>query len=75
MGITVTITPEMEMRADKLAVKTGVSKPALIEAILVAGLEDAEDYVAGMERLDLVKSGDDTCLSSSEVRASLGLDH
>ena len=74
MGILVNLSKETDARAEKLALKSGLAKQDLLQAIVEQGLEDAEDYLAGTERLKAVKAGNEPVFSSSEARRQLGLD-
>ena len=74
MGILVNLSREMEARAERLALKSGLAKQDLLQAIVEQGLEDAEDYFSASERLDAVKTGKEQVYSSSEARRQLGLD-
>jgi RHH-type transcriptional regulator, rel operon repressor / antitoxin RelB len=74
MGILVNLSKETEARAERLALKSGLAKQDLLQAIVEQGLEDAEDYFSASERLEAVKAGKETVFSSIEARRQLGLD-
>lgn len=74
MSSPVVIPSELEFRRDELVLRTGRSKEQYLQQSIEDGLADTEDYYTAAAIRERVHSGEEVVLSSSELRANLGLD-
>ncbi len=74
MATSIRLTPDLDDRLDRLAIRSGQSKSASLRQIIEDGIGEREDYYLAAETRDRVRSGEEPVFSSSAVRVDLGLD-
>ena len=74
MPITITLTPEIEERIERLAADTGRDKGEFLHELVERGIEDIEDYYLAVATMERVREGKEKIYSAKEVRKTLGLE-
>ncbi len=74
MATSIRLAAETEQRLDFLATQTGRTKAYYLREIIEQGIEDMEDYYLAADVLERVRKGQETVLSTADVRKDLGLD-
>lgn len=66
MTVPVILPPDLEIRLQALADKTGQSTDAQLRQIIDLGLEDLEDYYAAHDVLARIARGEEKVVTSEE---------
>ena len=74
MAISITLTPEIEERIERLAAETGLDKNEFLRELVERGIDDMEDYYLAAASLKRVREGKERTYSAAEVRKQLGLE-
>lgn len=75
MAISIRLAPEIELRLDQLAAKTGRAKSYYLRELIEGGLDDLEDFYLADATMERVRKGQEQVVSSEHEREELGLDH
>ena len=75
MAVSIRLDPEIELRLDVLAAKTGRAKSYYLRELIERGLDDLEDFYLADATMERVRKGQERIVSSSQARKELGLDH
>ena len=75
MAVSIRLDPEIELRLDQLAAKTGRAKSYYLRELIEGGLDDLEDFYLADATMERVRKGQENIVSSAQVRKELGLDH
>ena len=75
MAVSIRLDPEIELRLDQLAAKTGRAKSYYLRELIEGGLDDLEDFYLADATMERVRKGQENIVSSAKVRKELGLDH
>lgn len=75
MAVSIRLAPEIELRLDQLAAKTGRAKSYYLRELIEGGLDDLEDFYLADATMERVRKGQEQVVSSEHVRKELGLDH
>lgn len=75
MAISIRLAPEIELRLDQLAAKTGRAKSYYLRELIEGGLDDLEDFYLADATMERFRKGQEQVVSSKHVRKELGLDH
>ena len=74
MPTSIRLDPEIELRLDQLAAKTGRSKAFYIRVLIHNGLQDLEDYYLAGQVSTRVQAGKEKTYSLAEARSILELE-
>ena len=74
MAVSIRLDPEIELRLDQLAAKTGRAKSYYLRELIEGGLDDLEDFYLADATMERVRKGQENIVSSAQVRKELGLD-
>jgi RHH-type transcriptional regulator, rel operon repressor / antitoxin RelB len=74
MSVTITLSPEVEDRVERLAAETGRDKNEFLRELVERGIDDMEDYHLAAAAMERVRAGKEKVYSSAEVRKMLGLE-
>ena len=75
MAVSIRLDPEIELRLDVLAAKTGRAKSYYLRELIEGGLDDLEDFYLADATMERVRKGQERIVSSAQARKELGLDH
>ena len=75
MAVSIRLDPEIELRLDQLAAKTGRAKSYYLRELIEGGLDDLEDFYLADATMERVRKGQENIVSSAQVRKELDLDH
>ena len=75
MAVSIRLDPEIELRLDVLAAKTGRAKSYYLRELIEGGLDDLEDFYLADATMEMVRKGQERIVSSAQARKELGLDH
>ena len=75
MAVSIRLDPEIELRLDQLAAKTGRAKSYYLRELIEGGLDDLEDFYLADATMERVRKGQEKIVSSAQARKELGLDH
>ena len=75
MAVSIRLDPEIELRLDQLAAKTGRAKSYYLRELIERGLDDLEDFYLADATMERVRKGQEKIVSSAQARKELGLDH
>ena len=75
MAVSIRLDPEIELRLDALAAKTGRAKSYYLRELIEGGLDDLEDFYLADATMERVRKGQEKIVSSAQARKELGLDH
>lgn len=73
--VEVEIDPETQALLDRIARETGQKPSDLLRNALRNGMLDLEEFFSAAETLARIDRGEETTISSAELRRGLGLDH
>ena len=73
MAVSIRINPEIEVRLDQLAAKTGRAKSYYLRELIEGGLDDLEDFYLADATMERVRKGQEKIIVGSAVRKKLGL--
>jgi len=74
MATSIRLDPALEQRIDNLAAQTGRTKAYYLRELVVAGLDDLEDYYLADATMERVRKGQEKIYSAEQVKKDLGLD-
>jgi RHH-type rel operon transcriptional repressor/antitoxin RelB len=74
MAASIRLSPELGLRLDRLASKTGRTKAFYLRQIIENGLSEMEDYYLAAGTLERIRKGQEKVYSAASVRNDLGLD-
>ncbi|MGK9050325.1 type II toxin-antitoxin system RelB family antitoxin [Xaviernesmea oryzae] len=74
MNEIIRLSPDMELRLDRLTSKTGKSRAYYLEQFIIDGLEDVEADLDADAIERRIEAGTEKVHSSADVRKALGLD-
>ena len=75
MTVSFRLAPNIEQRLNQLAEQTGRAKSYYLRALIEGGLDDLEDYYLADAAMERIRKGQETLISSDQLRQELGLDH
>lgn len=75
MAVSIRLDPAIEQRLDNLAAQTGRAKSYYLRELIMAGLEDLEDFYLADAAMERVRKGEEAILDASEVRKAIDLEH
>jgi RHH-type rel operon transcriptional repressor/antitoxin RelB len=75
MAVSIRLDPEVEQRLDHLAAQTGRAKSYYLRELIEGGLDDLEDFYLADATMERVRKGQESVVTSSDVRKALGLDN
>jgi len=75
MAVSIRLAPSIEQRLNQLAEQTGRAKSYYLRALIEGGLDDLEDYYLADAAMERIRKGQETLISSDQLRQELGLDH
>ncbi len=73
MAVSIRLNPEIEVRLDQLAAKTGRAKSYYLRELIEGGLDDLEDFYLADATMERVRKGQEKIIVGSAVRKKLGL--
>jgi len=73
MNISIALDAETETRLQELSKRTGKTIATHLQELVSCGLDDLEDFYLAEETMARVRSGQESVLSSEQVRKNLGL--
>ena len=74
MATSIRLAPELSIRLDRLALKTGRTKAFYLRELIEGGIDEMEEYYLAAETRERVRKGQEPVHSSASVRKSLGFD-
>jgi len=74
MATSIRLSPELGLRLDRLALKTGRTKAYYLRQIIENGISEMEEYYLAADTLERVRKGQEKVYSADSVRNDLGLD-
>jgi RHH-type rel operon transcriptional repressor/antitoxin RelB len=74
MATSIRLSPELGIRLDRLAAKTGRTKAYYLRQIIESGISEMEDYYLAADTLERVRKGQEKVYDAESVRKDLGLD-
>jgi RHH-type rel operon transcriptional repressor/antitoxin RelB len=75
MAVSIRLAPNIEQRLNQLAEQTGRAKSYYLRELIEGGLDDLEDYYLADVAMEHIRKGQETLISSDQLRQELGLDH
>lgn len=75
MPTTIQLDPDIEMRLETLAAKTGLDKEAVLRSLIENGIDEFEDAADALRVRDQMRRGEVKMFSDAEMRAELGLEN
>jgi len=73
VAVSIRLNPEIEVRLDQLAAKTGRAKSYYLRELIEGGLDDLEDFYLADATMERVRKGQEKIIVGSAVRKKLGL--
>lgn len=73
MAVSIRLNPEIEVRLDQLAAKTGRAKSYYLRELIEGGLDDLEDFYLADATMERVRKGQEKIIAGSAVRKKLSL--
>jgi RHH-type rel operon transcriptional repressor/antitoxin RelB len=73
VATSIRLAPELAIRLDQLALKTGRTKAFYLREIIEGGICEMEEYYLAAETLALVRKRQERVHSAASVRKDLGL--
>jgi RHH-type rel operon transcriptional repressor/antitoxin RelB len=70
MSTSIRLSPEVRLRLDALASKTGRSKAYYLREFIERGLEDIEDYYLAADVLARIRSGEEGIMKADDFWGS-----
>lgn len=74
MNISIALDAGTETRLQELSKRTGKSLAVHLQELVNSGLDDLEDYYSAEDTMARIRNGQESTLSSEQVRKNLGLD-
>jgi RHH-type rel operon transcriptional repressor/antitoxin RelB len=74
MATSIRLSPELGIRLDRLAAKTGRTKAYYLRQMIESGIAEMEDYYLAADTLERVRKGQEKVYAAESVRKDLGLD-
>lgn len=74
MATSIRLSPELGIRLDRLAAKTGRTKAYYLRQMIESGIAEMEDYYLAADTLERVRKGQEKVYAADSVRKDLGLD-
>jgi RHH-type transcriptional regulator, rel operon repressor / antitoxin RelB len=73
VAVSIRLNPEIEVRLDQLAAKTGRAKSYYLRGLIEGGLDDLEDFYLADATMERVRKGQEKIIAGSAVRKKLSL--
>ena len=73
MAVSIRLNPEIEVRLDQLAAKTGRAKSYYLRELIEGALDDLEDFYLADATMERVRKGQEKIIVGSAGRKKLGL--